>query len=122
MGEFYNVKGEETFIGKNKIVEEYLADKITGSELVYEKTFSLTVDTDYELFLDLIKDLHIDIKLMSIKSIEGYSNIPTSKYIRKFEKGITKIDFNVIGAIDKIPIINRIKINGLGIKLDVKSN
>lgn len=122
MGEFYNVKGEETFIGKNKIVEEYLADKITGSELIYEKTLSLTVDTDYELFLDLIKDLHLNIKLMSIKSIEGYSNIPTSKYIRKFEKGITKIDFNVIGAIDKIPIINRIKINGLGIKLNVKSN
>lgn len=122
MAQILSVNGEETFIGKSKIVEEYLADKITASEVIYERKFSLTVDTDYELFLDLIKDLHLDIKLMSIKSIEGYSNIPTSKYIRKFEKGITKIDFNIVGAIDKIPIINRIKINGLGIKLDVKSN
>lgn len=122
MAQILSVNGEETFIGKNKIVEEYLSDKITGSVLIHERTFSLTVDTDYELFLDLIKDLNLDIKLMFIKSIEGYSNIPTSKYIRKFEKGITKIDFNIIGAIDKIPIINRIKINGLGIKLDIKSN
>lgn len=121
MKNILNVNGEETFIGKNKIVLEHLSNKIVGSELIRRELFRLIVDTDSEIVLDIVKDLYLDKELMCIKDIEGYSNIRNNKWLRKFSKGINTLDFYLICAVDKIPEINRSKLNGLGIQFRKRS-
>lgn len=116
MRNLLNVNGEETFIGKNKIVGEHLSDKILGTNLIYKESFTIIVDTDEEIVIDLIKDLFLDRNLIALRDIENYSNISNNKYLHRFSKGVTTLDFNLTCAVDKVPEINRNKKNGLGIQ------
>lgn len=113
------VKGEETFIGLEKVIDQHLTNKILEGDLIKKQRYRLVVDSDADdLVLDLNKDLYLNKELICIVSIEGYSNDRSNEFVRRFEKGTTTVDFYLTCAVDKVPIINRPKMNGLGIQFN----
>lgn len=109
------VSGEETFVGNQKIIKEHLCNSINNTDLIGRELFRLIVDTDVDITLDLVKDLNLDRELLAIQKIEDYSNT-NNPLLHKFEKGKSSVDFYLTCALDKVPEINRPKINGLSLE------
>lgn len=117
---FRSVEGEQTFIGNVEIVDQHLSNQLINSSLIKRTLYRLKVDTDIDITLDLLKDLYLDKELLNITNIENYSNVSGNRWLRRFNKGISSIDFYLTCAYDKVPEINRSKTNGLGIEFKTR--
>lgn len=100
---------EKTFIGSKLVVDQHINTKNKLLNLIKTGIYRLSTITDIELFIDLETDLNVNIQECYITDIKGFSN--TDKPLVRKIIGSQSFEFEITGLLDKIPEINRKKIN-----------
>lgn len=100
---------EKTFIGNKLVIDQHINTKNKLLKLIRTGVYRLSTITDIELFIDLETDLNINIQKCFITDIKGFSN--TNKPLVRKIAGSQSFEFEITGLLDKIPEINRKKIN-----------